>query len=87
MIHCVIIGTEQWLASKALGLTINKPFAAWKGTYKCICVSILQYYCGSVLSIIVVYTASNGQVGGYRTVYNEMTYATVRGAGHMVSVL
>lgn len=51
-------GTEQWLASKALGLTINKPFAAWK--------------------------ASNGQVGGYRTVYNEMTYATVRGAGHMV---
>lgn len=31
--------------------------------------------------------ASNGQVGGYRIVYKEMTYATVRGAGHMVSVI
>lgn len=30
--------------------------------------------------------ASNEQVGGYRIVYKEMTYATVRGAGHMVSV-
>jgi serine carboxypeptidase-like clade 2 len=51
-------GTEEWLASKALGLTLDKPFEAWK--------------------------ASNGQVGGYRTVYKQMTYATVRGAGHMV---
>ena len=29
--------------------------------------------------------ASNGQVGGYRTVYKQMTFATVRGAGHMVN--
>jgi serine carboxypeptidase-like clade 2 len=51
-------GTEQWLASRELGLAVDKPFAAWM--------------------------ASNGEVGGYRTVYKQMTYSTVRGAGHMV---
>lgn len=24
-------GTEEWLASKTLGLTVDKPFEAWKG--------------------------------------------------------
>lgn len=24
-------GTEEWLASKALQLTVDKPFQAWKG--------------------------------------------------------
>jgi serine carboxypeptidase-like clade 2 len=51
-------GTEEWMASKDVGLTLEKPFMPWK--------------------------ASNGQVGGYRTVYKQMTYTTVRGAGHMV---
>lgn len=24
-------GTEEWLASKTLGLTVDKPFEAWRG--------------------------------------------------------
>lgn len=30
------------------------------------------------------WTASNGQVGGYTVKYDELTYTTVRGAGHQV---
>ena len=26
-------GTEEWLASKDLGLTVDKPFGAWKGEH------------------------------------------------------
>ena len=28
---CVTTGTEEWLGSESLGLTVVKPFQAWKG--------------------------------------------------------
>ena len=65
----------MWLASKALGLTVDKPFEFWKG----------KIQCHKMWRLTLSAAASNGQVGGYRTVYKEMTFATVRGAGHMVS--
>ena len=36
-------------------------------------------------ALIAIFSDSNSQVGGRVVHYDKMTFATVRGAGHMVS--